>query len=313
MNRTQARRALLGGAALWGIGALTGCDACAGSGPGPDPSPPGRGATDHDADADLGWAEWSIAPSDAWPEPQHVTTLTVRDGPVVVALHGAGEAGRGLVTGSRGWRDDYDLGRAHRRLLAPPLSSEDFHGFVNEERLHTLNAALRAAPYRGVTVACPYTPRLLDRSLAGARGYARFITEALLPRVRLELGGDAALGDSGIDGVSMGGRLALLVGLSNPTIFAAVGALQPAIDVAEAGWLSELASRAASVRKVALRLVSSDGDPFLSAVLALAKRLDVDRVAHELVVTPGPHDYVWNRGPGSYELLFFHDRALRST
>jgi hypothetical protein len=25
----------------------------------------------------------------------------------------------------------------------------------------------------------------------------------------------------------------------------------------------------------------------------------------------GPHDYVFNRGPGGIEMLLFHDRALR--
>jgi hypothetical protein len=27
-------------------------------------------------------------------------------------------------------------------------------------------------------------------------------------------------------------------------------------------------------------------------------------------VVPGPHDYVFNRGPGSVELLYFHDMVL---
>jgi len=34
-------------------------------------------------------------------------------------------------------------------------------------------------------------------------------------------------------------------------------------------------------------------------------------VDNELAVIPGPHDYEFNRGPGVYEMLVFHDRALR--
>jgi hypothetical protein len=29
------------------------------------------------------------------------------------------------------------------------------------------------------------------------------------------------------------------------------------------------------------------------------------------VTVPGPHDYEFNRGPGAYEMLMFHDRVLR--
>ena len=30
-----------------------------------------------------------------------------------------------------------------------------------------------------------------------------------------------------------------------------------------------------------------------------------------MTTVPGPHDYVFNRGPGVLEMLLFHDRALR--
>jgi hypothetical protein len=34
-------------------------------------------------------------------------------------------------------------------------------------------------------------------------------------------------------------------------------------------------------------------------------------IAHEFKLLTGPHDYVFNRGPGAVEMLLFHDRALR--
>jgi hypothetical protein len=229
----------------------------------------------------------------------------------VVALHGAGEASKSTARGSRGWRDDYDLDRAHTRALAPPLTSADFHGFVEPERLAALNASLERDPYRGLSVACPYTPRVRERDLEGARPFGRFVTDVLLPRVRKEVGAPAARERTGIDGVSMGGRLALLLGWSRPEVFGAVGALQPAIVAREAEWLSGMAKRAHNKAPQALRLVSSEDDPFLEAVQALAQQLQKDGVKHQLVVTPGPHDYIWNRGPGSYELLLWHERTLR--
>jgi hypothetical protein len=33
-------------------------------------------------------------------------------------------------------------------------------------------------------------------------------------------------------------------------------------------------------------------------------------IAHDFAEVVGPHDYSFNRGPGSIELLLWHDRAL---
>jgi hypothetical protein len=43
----------------------------------------------------------------------------------------------------------------------------------------------------------------------------------------------------------------------------------------------------------------------------LSQALHEEHIPHELLVTPGPHDYVYNRGPGSYEMLLWHERVLR--
>jgi dienelactone hydrolase len=254
-----------------------------------------------------GWEEMAFAASDHYKRPQMAAVLKQHDAPLLIALHGRGEAGRGLEVGARGWRDDYDLDVAHKRLMTPPLTQKDFHNFVTSPRLKQINDALAAQPYRGVAVACPYSPALQDRTIDGAQPFARFLTRDLIPKVRTKLGLSAANKRIGIDGVSMGGRLSLLIGLSHPEVFGAVGALQPAIAGHEANWLADMAKKAA----VPLRLVTSADDPFRGAVRALSKALDERSVPHTLVETPGPHDYIWNRGPGSYEMLFWHDRVLR--
>lgn len=254
------------------------------------------------------WSELSFAATGETAEEQHALVRRAsNDAPLLIALHGAGEAARGLVLGARGWRDDYALGRADGRLHAPPLTEADFEGFVTSDRVAALNAALSARSYRGLSVACPYTPRL--RTLEAAAPFARFLFDRLLPRIKTDLG--LAPASLGIDGVSMGGRLALLVGLSHPSHFAAVGALQPALAEDEALKFAELAAAATATKKLALRLVSSTLDPFLPAIRALAEELTKRGVAHDLYVSPGPHDYAWNRGPGSLEMLLWHDRVLR--
>jgi enterochelin esterase-like enzyme len=94
-------------------------------------------------------------------------------------------------------------------------------------------------------------------------------------------------------------------------VFGAVGALQPAVRIEEAEALAALARRAMERKPLRLRLVSSDGDPFLPAIRALAGRLRQEGVEHELLVVPGPHDYAWNSGPGGVEMALWHERAQR--
>ena len=278
----------------------------------PSPPPPRRRGPTAAAvppAAPLPWREVAFAKTAAYPA-QRATLLPLPAAPLLVALHGRGEAGRGLAAGARGWRDDYQLGRAHRRLLHPPLTRDDFYGFVQAPRLAQMNASLAAVAYRGVTVVCPYTPIVRDRSVKGAQPFAAFVVGPLLARAR-QLA-KAALGvRCGIDGVSMGGRLALLVGLSHASVFSFVGAMQPAIGVGEADALAALAARAVGQHGTQVRLLSSHGDPFLAAVRALSQALHKRAVPHQLVVTPGPHDYVYNRGPGAYEMLLWHERGLR--
>ena len=54
--------------------------------------------------------------------------------PVLIAMHGRGEALKGPARGARGWVDDYWLPRAKERLRHPPLRSADLLGFSEPTR-----------------------------------------------------------------------------------------------------------------------------------------------------------------------------------
>lgn len=234
--------------------------------------------------------------------------------PMVVALHGAGEAARGAQRGALGWNVDYRLPTAYGALARGRLEPPDYGGFVTGRHLEVVNAGLRAVPFTGVMTITPYTPNLLDEPVDGARltEYATWVAGPLLEAIRDELPA-AARGreQTGIDGVSLGGMLALEVGFRRPETFRSVGAIQPAIR----GRVEHLAKLAASARAAGheqeIRLLTSRGDPFLQPTRALSAALRERRVPHRLIVLPGPHDYAFNRGPGAIELLRFHDRALR--
>lgn len=234
--------------------------------------------------------------------------------PVLIALHGRGETLKGPVRGARGWVDDYALGHAVERLEHPPLAEADFEGFVEPERLGELNRALREHPYRGLIVVCPYLPDVLTAEQPFSQGpvLAKFLVDELLPQIYAETPAFATAATTGIDGVSLGGRASIVVGLLRPESFGAVASLQAAFDPEDA---NDIASHALVARtknpRLRLRLLTSDGDYYRQSLGTIHANLDYAKIPHDYVVVKGPHDYPFNRGPGAIEMLTYHDRVLR--
>jgi len=234
--------------------------------------------------------------------------------PVLIALHGQTEAFKPPDRGARGWLDDYALTQALERVQAPPLTRADLLRIAPQERIAELNAALKKQPYEGLIVVTPFTPDILQgkKEMSAAIPFGRFVVETLIPRIYAETPALGTPESTGIDGVSLGGRVSLLVGLAHPERFGVVAALQPAIYPHE---LDELTRRIREARQtqpsLRLRLLTSDGDFYRGTVGALSTKLDRASIAHRHDVVSGPHSYAFNRGPGAYEMLLFHDRALR--
>lgn len=233
--------------------------------------------------------------------------------PLLIALHGRGESVKGSARGHWGWPRDYAMTRAGQRLAAPPLTSADYEGLVTPERLARVNARLRERPFRGLVVVCPYLPDF-DWSRpprATITDYAQFLIDELLPKARRELPVHAAAAATGIDGVSLGGCMALRVGFRFAEQFGAVGSLQGALNPSQ---VDELVAMAVAARKqnpaLSLRVATSKDDAFVNSNRALGQALATAGVPRDFEDHMGHHDYQWNRGPGSFELLLFHDRAL---
>lgn len=229
--------------------------------------------------------------------------------PIVIALHGRGEASP-PERAHLGWPNLYRLSDAFEALMNGRVSRASYRGFARDEHIAYVNESLRERPFRGVMVVTPYVPDVMREDLGSERmrELGEWLSGPLLAAVRERLEGAARTREgTGIDGVSMGGRVALEVGLSHPEAFGAVGAIQPAIRGDEAA-LAELAARAATPQRI--HLLSSDGDPLLGATRQMSSALSEQQVSHTLAVVPGPHDYAFNRGPAGIEMLLFHDRAL---
>src|SRR5690606_33382145 len=121
--------------------------------------------------------------------------------------------------------DDYHLERAAARLAAPPLEPADFLGAVHTARLRAINEQLDRRPFRDLAVVMPYLPDVLSGARAFANGplLTEFVLDAVLPRLASELPLHTDPAHLGIDGVSLGGRAALLIGLERPAAFATLG------------------------------------------------------------------------------------------
>lgn len=231
--------------------------------------------------------------------------------PVLITLHGRGEANKGAVEGVMGWPRDYALLRAIERVCAPPLTGGDFEGFFDPRRLEDTNANLAAHPFKGLVVVCPYLPDVDLRKPGPIKDYGRYLLETVLPKVRAELPVLAAPAAMGIDGVSLGGAVALRVGLGNPEAFGAVGSLQAALGEDQVAELTDLA-KAARAKNAALkmRLLTSKDDYFRSAITHTSTAWKAAGITHDFADVPGPHDYPFNRGPGAIEMLLWHDQML---
>jgi enterochelin esterase-like enzyme len=163
-------------------------------------------------------------------------------------------------------------------------------------------------------VVCPYTPDTLpaDEPIDKALPLARFVVETVLPRAYRETPAIGTPESTGIDGVSLGGRAALGIGLLRPKSFAVVASLQAALRSDNSEDILKRAREAMAEKPdLFVRLLTSSDDYFLKANTLLAEALDAQGIHTELVNIPGPHDYEFNRGPGGYEMLLFHDRVLR--
>ena len=300
--------ALLGRrAVVLGVGAALACsrsDSFAGNVPAPLPVSPNV----HLLQWDLGVQPWGpgravvLVPSWAGPDDRF---------PVVVALHGRGEALKAPSEGALGWPRDYALVRAFDRMRAPPLRDADYEGLVEPGRMADTNAALATHAFGGLIVVCPWLPDVHPAATADIGAYARFVHEILLPRVRRETPALATADATGIDGVSLGGILALRIGLTAPDAFGAVGGIQAAFGDNPVGdWVALALSARVRRPNLKLRLLTSHDDYFHDAVTGVSRAWDAAGIAHDFADVVGPHDYVFNRGPGSIELLFWNDRAL---
>ncbi|HSU41551.1 MAG TPA: hypothetical protein VLJ38_18365, partial [Polyangiaceae bacterium] len=172
---------------------------------------------------------------------------------------------------------------------------------------------LAAEPYRGIAVACPYTPNVFRQPstpLALDR-YAAWIADGLLPELRKILPLPEGPSAIGVDGVSLGGYVSLEVFLRRPEAFGAVGALQAAIGENLTDYYATRFKAALDrVGPRPLRIATTAWDKERPTSERLVARLRAHDVPVTLDNSPGGHDQGFLREAGSLELLYYYDRTL---
>jgi hypothetical protein len=240
--------------------------------------------------------------------------------PLLVLLHGLGEAGDPQL-GIHAWHDRYGLGSAYDRLLKPPIHRTSTRPDIRDDQLAALNASLRAKPFAGMAIACPFTPNLARMpNPAGAHeAYATWLCEVLIPRARQHAPVVPDAAHTQLDGCSMGGPIGLEILTKRPDHFSAWGSVQSAFGAQRAKAFAErLAAAWPKMARVpgaapapAIYLETSKGDMFCESNALLSRELKSSGVPHDFLELPGPHDQPWLREAGTLAMLLWHDQRPR--
>jgi len=239
--------------------------------------------------------------------PQSYYTDDSRMFPVLILFSGATEANQPSAIAAQAWIKKYDLLQGLERLSNPPLQQEDFKGYVTPEALADYNQRLAKHPYNGCILITPSTyPMKLPSE---GTWYESFIFEELIPYV------DATYRTNtkrvGIHGISLGGAVALYFGLQHPEQFYLIGALQPAVQYYQNTFYQFIQKNQAQLRQRTIHLVTSTGDTHLRPLAEEQQSLfDFFEIPTVFRVIQGSHDYVFNRGPGLFELLITANEVL---
>jgi hypothetical protein len=231
--------------------------------------------------------------------------------PLLIALHGLAET-ENEEMGAYAWVKRYGIGNGYAHARAPEsITLEGLGKMVTELRVAELRADLGKQPFRGMVIACPYTPNIWKAAPNPdlvLDAYTPWLFDVLLPRLRAEtpMNNKVAL-----DGVSLGGYASLGVGVRRLDAIDSLGCVQAAVSTGDADkWAGRIAKAFQTHGNKPLHLLTSTTDAFRQPVETLSASLKKRAVPHVFRLAIGPHDQPFLRGPGSLEMLLFHDRAL---
>lgn len=236
--------------------------------------------------------------------PEHDSSAAL---PVLFLLHGRGEALKTPERGARGFLDDYALEHNWRWLDAPEHSPPKDTPMAFQR---TVRAQLAERAFGGMVVVMPYVPdRFRGPEVFGNAGeYARVLGE-FAQRVKADLPVRQDRNGWALDGISLGGRVAMACAPDLADQLGAVGSVQAAIDERELTQFAKLLEQARR-RNPTLKvtLATSEHDYFRSVLERYHGVLSERHFSHDWLVLPGDHSYAFNRDVGVAHLLLTYDR-----
>ncbi len=231
--------------------------------------------------------------------------------PLVIAFGGMGECVRPPRSGALAWIHYYKSDEAVVALETNQLESRHFRGLATPEEIEDFNEKLKRRPYGGIILVCPYSPPLSIQGGPEFPEYEAFIIKELIPLLKNRY--RVADRGIGVDGVSMGGSRSMYYGLKYPEVFDALGSVQGALGPYMDVYRDLVKENRHVLRHRAIQLVTSDRDVMAPSVAKMNGLLKENGIPCDFLQLTGPHDYIFNQGPGALALLAFHERALRAS
>jgi len=99
-------------------------------------------------------------------------------------------------------------------------------------------------------------------------------------------------------------------GFKYPDVFSSIGAVQGAVGPYLNLYKDLINRNRHKLKDCSIQLVTSDGDYLATSVKNMHRFLLAKKIPHSYYMLTGPHDYIFNQGPGSVALLVFHNDAL---
>lgn len=232
--------------------------------------------------------------------------------PVLIVLHGRGEAQKNPDRGARGFLDDYGLEQAWAWLSAEPgarAAPPDVPAPYRAE----VEAQLDRQKFNGMVVVMPYLPDRFrgPEAFYNAPEYSRVLGQ-FIDRIKAELPVRQEPEGWALDGISLGGRVAMTCARELAPRLGSVGSVQAAIDERELIVLSDLLVEARKLNPtLRFSLATSEHDYFRLVLEHYHATLESRSLAHDWTMLPGDHSYAFNRGPGVTYLLLSHSRWFR--
>jgi pimeloyl-ACP methyl ester carboxylesterase len=268
--------------------------------------------------SDLHLLDWS------WPKAKHgfeprtvvlypskVPTASQAKWPVLLLIHGLGEAKEGPESGAYAWLNRYGAGSTYQRLSHPPLAAIEKRKDLTTHRAQQLSASLNMNPFRPMVLVCPYLP-YIGSSTKLIENYSKFVFQELFPKVYQTLPHASRLPkNTGLDGCSYGAWIAMELFARKSKQFATLGVVQPALNESKLdAYVTMLASAHSSKSLQRVHIESSKYDVYKGRSQKLAEKLKAKGVPFDLTIPPCSHDQIFLRDVGTLEMMLWHNRNL---